>query len=246
MSNLSVLGGLRPLEELISLEDRHRGLSFEEARHAVLTGEKDGWPIFVEKYSRFVYSVALRLLMGPENERQDRAQEIYCSVFSRIQQNDYLVLRRFQSRCKFTTYLFRMVQTARSTLLRHEIRESSRTDCVDFSDEANRGIEAAMAERASIEQTPPCFSPAKLRAGINRVIEGLSSRERLLVKFRFQKGLKLREIAETLAYRDTNDAAYALRKALQRFKPVAALEEGEWTEDEKQVVYEVFNALLFQ
>ena len=137
--------GTRYLEQLATLEDRHRSLSFDAIRVSVLAGDNDGWRIFVEKYSRFVYSVALRLLPGPIEGKEDLAQEIYCQVFSHLQRNDYQVLRRFESRCKFTTYLFRMVQTARSAALRNAGRQVERMDFVDFSDEANRSIDAALA-----------------------------------------------------------------------------------------------------
>ncbi|MCK4547220.1 MAG: sigma-70 family RNA polymerase sigma factor [Candidatus Eisenbacteria sp.] len=245
MSDSPAYGGVRHLEELSLMEDRHKSLSFEEAREAVLTDD-DGWRVFVEKYSRFVYTVTLRLLSGPIARKEDLAQEIYCSVFSRIQQDDYRVLRRFQSRCKFTTYLFRMVQTARSTVLRREGQEADRTDFVDFSDEANRGIQAALAEGEDPGPELPSCSPEKIRKQISRAVQGLSPREKLLVKFRFQKGLKLRELASALGYRDTNDAAYALRKTLKSLELLDLLEPGEWTGIDRDIVLGALNKQLFQ
>jgi RNA polymerase sigma factor (sigma-70 family) len=238
--------GFSYLERLASLEDRHQSLSFEEVRDLVFADDEQGWRIFVEKYSRFVYSVALRLLAGLIKGKEDVAQEIYCHVFAHLQGDDYRVLRQFQSRCKFTTYLFRMVQTARSTVLRREVRDSERTDYVDFSDEATRAIEAIAAEGESAAPDLPSISPDRLRGEIERAAESLSDREKLLLKLRFQKGLKLRELAETLGYRDTNDAAYALRKALGSLSLSEILDPGEWTDEDRRQAMEILNDVLFQ
>jgi|GEM_PF-3481796 len=246
MSQRSTPEGIGLVEDLVSLEDRHRSVSFEELRETVVAGDSEAWRIFVEKYSRFVYTVALRLLWGPEEKKQEHAQEIYCRVFSLIQRRDFQVLRRFQSKCRFTTYLFRMVQTARSDVLRLAGREAERTDFVDFSDEANRALEATLADRAGSGRSLPGLSADRLRAEVRRILEGMASREKLIVRLRFQKGLKLREIARLLGLRDTNDAAYALKKCLKHFEPLAALEEGEWTEEDLRLALDVLDEELFQ
>lgn len=246
MESASAAQGLGHLDQLSSLEERHRSLPFEEARQAVLTGGDDGWRVFVEKYSRFVYTVALRLAPGPEDQKRELAQDIYCRVFSYLQRNNFRVLRQFESRCKFTTYLFRMVQTARSAVLRKELRDAEHLDFVDFSDEVNRGIESSVHGGGSSEQAIPAFSAGRLREEISQILDGLSPREKVLIKLRFQKGLKLREMAETLGYRDTNDAAYALRKALKHFEAVAALDTGEWTDAETRAALDVLDQVLFQ
>jgi RNA polymerase sigma factor (sigma-70 family) len=238
-------GSALPFEALSALEDRHRSLTFAEARRAVIEDREDGWRIFVEKYSRFVYTVALRLLTDPPQQREERAQQIYCSVFERLQRDDYRILREFQGRCRFTTYLFRMVQTARSSVLRRVQRERERIDYVDFADEMNRGLLAA-AKAEDPDRDAPALSPEKLRGATERLLADLSPRERLLVRLRFQKGLKLRELAEVLSLRDTNAAAYALRKALERFEPLAALGGGGWSGPEEKLVLAVLDRHLFQ
>jgi RNA polymerase sigma factor (sigma-70 family) len=234
-----------PFAALAALEDRHRSLTFADAREAVLAGHEGGWRVFVEKYSRFVYTVALRLLTDPPPQREEQAQQVYCSVFERLRRDDFRILRDFQGRCRFTTYLFRMVQTSRSSLLRGVQRERERVDYVDFADEANRAVIAA-ADAEEADREAPALSPEKLRHEIERLLDDLSPRERLLVKLRFQKGLKLREIAEVLGLRDTNAAAYELRKALQRFEPLSALAGGDWSSPEQKLVLGVLERQLFQ
>jgi RNA polymerase sigma factor (sigma-70 family) len=234
-----------PFEALAALEDRHRSLTFAEARRAVLEDHDDGWRVFVEKYSRFVYTVALRLLTDPPQQREERAQQIYCLVFERLQRDDYRILREFQGRCRFTTYLFRMVQTSRSSVLRHVRRERERIDYVDFTDEMNRGLLAAAAEEDP-DRDAPALSPEKLQRTVERLLSDLSPRERLLVRLRFQKGLKLRELAEVLGLRDTNAAAYALRKAVERFEPLTALAGGQWSAPEQKLVLAVLDRQLFR
>jgi len=239
-------GGLLHLEGLARLEDRHRSLSFEAARAAVLDDVENSWRFFVEKYSRFVYSIALRLLPGSLEGREDLAQDTYLSVFSRLQGDNYRLLRDFRGRCRFTTYLFRMVQTSRSEALRRAGREGERTEYIDFSDEANRAIQAAVQDGKVDAFDIPSVSPQRLRDHITRAVEGLSPREKLLLRLRFQEGLKLRELAAALGYRDTNDAAYGLRKSLKSMDLSEILEAGQWTEEDRRGALEILNDVLFQ
>jgi RNA polymerase sigma factor (sigma-70 family) len=246
--------GLGPIRELEALEERHADRSFADLREKVVAGDDEAWRDLVEKYSRFVWTVALRLLAGSRGDREEQVQETYRRVFERLRRDDFRLLRGFRGRCRFSTYLYRMVQTARSDVQRREIRDREHAEPVDFTDEVNRKIEAAMAETANgcDAGTGPAFagegrpSPELIRGEVERIAAALDPRERILVKLRFRKGLKLRELATTLGYRDTNDAAYALRKALKRLGAGALLGTDHWTEDEREMVREALRAALLE
>jgi RNA polymerase sigma factor (sigma-70 family) len=232
------------VDDLAALEDRHRSVSFEELRRDVLAEGAGAWRRFVEKYSRFVYTVALKFLADRPDDREERAQEIYCRVFERLRRDRARALREFRGNCRFSTYLFRVVQSARADVLRRDIRDRERLDCVDFADEANRGLEAASPAARTAEPIPG-VSPERLRAELARILDGLSPRDTLILKLRFQKGLKLRELGDLLGYRDTNAAAYALRKALRRFEPLAAVGDGGLSEGDRARVLAVLDEVVF-
>jgi len=64
------------LDRLAGLERRHRDRAFETLRTALLGGDRDAWSLIVEKYSRFVYTVALQLLSGAP-QPEEAAASIY-------------------------------------------------------------------------------------------------------------------------------------------------------------------------
>ncbi len=235
------------VERLAALEDRHAARSFEEIRSALLAGETGAWRVLVEKYSRFVYTVALRLLAGAPGDRAEQVQDTYCRVFDRLRRDDYRLIRGFRGGCRFSTYLYRVVQTARCDVQRGDIRDRERMEPVDFTDEVNRKIEAAVA-RDSGDPAPAdgVLDAGGLRREVERLVDGVSPRDRILLRLRFRKGLKLRELAEALGYRDTNAAAYALRRALKHFDPLKALGRGDWSASDRERVHEALWEVLLE
>ena len=97
-----------PLARLLSLEQRHSHLTFREIRDRVVRGDPEGWRLFVERYSRLVYSIALRLA-GPE-DREEIAQQVYLGLFERLSRDDCRLLREFRQDARFETYLFGAVR----------------------------------------------------------------------------------------------------------------------------------------
>jgi RNA polymerase sigma factor (sigma-70 family) len=201
------------LDRLAGLEARQRDCSFETLRSAVLAGERDAWKRFVEKYSRFAYTVALQLLSGAP-DREEAAASIYARVFERLASRDFRLLRNFEGRCRFTTYLYRVVQSERKEHLR-----ASRAD------PAAEPLEPRAAGPPARDVSPePVLRPEIVREAVRRALAGLGPRERTLLLCRFRDGLKLREIAELFGFKDTNVAARALNAALARLDLLKALD----------------------
>ncbi|MBZ0267101.1 hypothetical protein K8I85_03015, partial [bacterium] len=68
------LAGL--LRDLGALEGRHRDTPFESIRHLLDEDPSRGWRTLVDKYSKFVWSLALQLARGTEDP-EEFAAEIY-------------------------------------------------------------------------------------------------------------------------------------------------------------------------
>lgn len=192
------------LDRLAGLETRHRDRSFEALRSALVAGEPDAWRLLVEKYSRFVYSVALRLLAGSD-QPEEAAASIYARVFERLAARDFCLLRSFQGGCRFSTYLYRMVQSERKEYFRAE-----RAD-------AGRRLEELPSEPpAAPSSVAPVLRPELVREAVATALKRLASPERMLLLCRFRDGLKLREIAELFGLGDSSAADRAIRSALAR------------------------------
>lgn len=198
------------LERLAGLESRHRALGFEELREGVLSGRAGAWRRFVERYSRFVYSVALKMLAGVP-ERDEAAAQIYARVFERLAARSFALLRGFRGTCRFTTYLYRIVQTERRELF--ERRDRTRAE------------ETVAIPEQPVAPGNPVLAPAGIRELARRALEELQPEDRLVLLFRFRDGLKLREIAVAGGYRNLNQAAHALRRALGRMRLLRRLRE---------------------
>lgn len=204
---------------LTSLETRHAESDFAEIRAGLDEDPSRAWRTLVEKYSRFVYSVAFRAASGL-TDPEEFASEIYRRVFVRLSASDYALVRKFQGKCDFRSYLFRMVKTERFRLFRRKGVERRAAETL--------ALEAA-AEPA--EEATPNWPTRLGRAAAAQALDSLSEEDRRLLTLRFAGGLKLRELAEATSARDTNDAAYRLRKALDKCDALRrARASPEWDE----------------
>jgi RNA polymerase sigma factor (sigma-70 family) len=196
------LAGL--FDGLESLETRHADVDFETVRAGLDRDPGRAWRTLVEKYSRFVYSIAFRASSGL-TDPEEFAAEIYRRVFVRLEASDYALIRGFQGKCDFRSYLFRMVKTERFRLFRRKGVERRAAETLAHDAAAEPSTDAAPEWPAHLG-----------RAAAAASLEALSEDDRRLLVLRFAGGLKLRELADVTDARDTNDAAYRLRKALDK------------------------------
>ena len=230
------------LARLAELEDRHRDLSFSEIRMLVLTQPDKGWKLLVQKYSRFVYAVALKLL-PPGADREEMASQVYLRVFEKLRKKNFRALRQFKGKCDFRTYLFRMVQSARSEVVRSSARYKEHMEPSDFSGEFSEKLSSGDTEPGATASLDRCKIEKALKASASQ----LSPREVLLLRLRFKAGLKLREMAAALSLKDTNAAAYELRRALKKFDLLRELQkQHRWTEEEFSYVAGLLGEVIFE
>jgi RNA polymerase sigma-70 factor (ECF subfamily) len=222
------------LRSLEKLESRHRDVGIETILARLDEAPAQGWSLLVEKYSRFVYSVALQLCRGVADP-EEMASEIYRRVFVRLEARDRALVRNFRGKCDFRTYLYRIVRTERFRLFRR------------------RGVERDAQEVLAREARPG--GPAGPEGGWTRglgtqvardALRALGEEDRRILVLRFAAGLKLRELADVLPARDVNDAAYRVRRALSKCRAVAeARRSAAWDEHAFQAALEEFRRSLF-
>ena len=125
------------------------------------------------------------------------------------------------------------------------ISYSSKDDAV--ARKLHRKLEAAAtAMDRPADGDFPRVSADSIRREVEHLASALTPRERILVRLRFRQGLKLRELATTLGYRDTNDAAYALRKALKRLDPGTLFATDDWSDAERDSLRGALREVLLE
>jgi RNA polymerase sigma-70 factor (ECF subfamily) len=156
-------------------------------------GDRAAFEELVHRYDRDVLRLALNLLHSPED-----ARDVYQEAFLKIYRN----LHRFRSECSFYTWIYRIVTNVCLDHLRRrrsrpedqapELLNSSRDSAVasDFFDRQSN-IRAQ-------ENPEHNFLGQEIGVRIDKALESLSARERLIFEMKHYQGLKLRAIGEAL------------------------------------------------
>jgi RNA polymerase sigma factor (sigma-70 family) len=210
------------LRDLAALETRHGETPIDEIRDLLDEDPARGWRLLVEKYSKFVWSLAFQLSRGL-SDPEEFAAEVYRRVFARLEARDFALVRAYEGRCAFRTYLYRVVRTERFRLFRR--RGVERAGAEFLQREAEGGAHAP-----GVPESPWAVTVGRQAA--RAALAEMSDEDREILTLRFAGGLKLRELAEDLGCRDTNDAAYRVRRALGRCGALTrARASANWNED---------------
>ncbi len=155
-------------------------------------GNREAFEVLVHRYDQEVLRLALNLLRKPED-----ARDIYQEAWVKVYKN----LHRFRFECSFYTWLYRIVT---NVCLDHLRRRSSRPEdqapdpavadgeslSVDFFDRQQEHRAEANPERRLMGK--------EIGSHIERALQLLSSRERMVFELKHHHGLKLRAIGEML------------------------------------------------
>jgi len=189
----------------------------------------EAWAGFVRSYSPLLIHVTRFVCRN-----HDAAMDAYAFVLEQLRQDDLRRLRAYvaDGRSKFTTWL---VVVARRLCLDHyrqrygRVREAP-ADQLETRLARRRLVDlvADDVDPASLSQ-PVGTSPdtemraGELRAALRTVLAELPSRDRLLLTFRFEDDLPVRDIAHALGfptpfhvYRRLNRLLEVLRRSLAR------------------------------
>ncbi len=91
------------------MEDAARASEEREAIRRCLSGEKEAYALFVERYKMVVYNLAYRMV-GDRAEAEDIAQDTFIK--------GYMALRSFRGDCLFSTWLCRIALNRCKDILR--------------------------------------------------------------------------------------------------------------------------------
>ena len=177
--------------ETVSVAARPRAAHMDEVAlvQAAQQGDADAFEQLVRLHDRTVLGVALNILRSPED-----ARDAYQEVFLRA----YRSLGKFRFQCSFRTWLYRIGTNVCLDQLRRRSVRKERT--VGADEEAPGG-----GVLANAEDERPHSNPDRVLAGrevgrsIQRALEQLSPKERMVFELKHHEGLRLRAIGETLS-----------------------------------------------
>jgi RNA polymerase sigma-70 factor (ECF subfamily) len=169
-----------------------QGANEEALIREAQAGNREAFEALVHRYDQEVLRLAVHLLRRPED-----ARDIYQEAFLKVYKN----LNRFRFECSFYTWLYRIVT---NVCFDHLRRRSSRPEDqapdpatsegenlpVDFFDRQQERRAEADPERRLMGK--------EIGLHIDRALERLSSRERMVFELKHHHGLKLRAIGEIL------------------------------------------------
>ncbi len=144
----------------------------------VCQGDLDAFRFLVERYERYAYQIAYRLLRSHPD-----AEDISQEAFVRVYQN----IKNFRGEAKFSTYLYRTVVNLSLNVLRKKNR-----DAVDSETPGGR-------ERAELQlMEQPKIETLDLGDHLQRAIQRLSRRQQAVLLLRHYEGMSTREVSEIL------------------------------------------------
>lgn len=147
-------------------------------------GDREAFSELVRLYDRSVLRIAMRILRSP-----DDAQDAYQDAFLKV----YRKLHTFRFQCRFHTWLYRITtNTCLDQLRRRKARrefttfESGDTPRLSPLDKATDARPSSAPDRVA--------GSGEISRRVERALDRLSDRERVVFTLRHYEGMRLREI----------------------------------------------------
>ncbi len=162
-----------------------------EERNLILSAKEGNVVAFeqlVQRYDRKVFSIASLYVQSAED-----AKDIYQEVFVRV----YKGIRKFQFRSEFSTWLYRITT---NVCLSHRARNkrhahASIDERHDEDESHGNAIRETIADDRTTDQK---IMDSEITERVERALDSLSPKQRLVFTLRHYEGQKLREIAEMM------------------------------------------------
>jgi RNA polymerase sigma-70 factor, ECF subfamily len=175
-------------------------------------GDRAAFEELVRQYDRAVLRLALRVT-GSEADAQDIYQEAFLKA--------YRNLGSFRFECSFYTWIYRIVSNLCLDLLRkRQVRKEEAPVAVDASGEQFDLLDQVADARAASNPERELLN-RELASRINRALQRLTPRERMVFELKHYHGLKLRTVGEILNTTEET-AKNTLFRATQKLRTALA------------------------
>jgi RNA polymerase sigma-70 factor, ECF subfamily len=189
--------GLQPMD--------HERLLIERAQ----AGDRQAFEELIFKYDRDILRLTVRLLGNPD-EARDAYQEAFLKVFRSI--------RQFRQQSSFYTWIFRIATNVCFDRLRQKKNPYQQVSIDSETRDGFRGAFKQTVRATSCYNNPEqSFRATQLRERINRALNTLSQKERLVFEVKHYQGLRLRQIGEMIGSTEntTKDCLYRATRELR-------------------------------
>lgn len=170
-------------------------------------GDSDAFRALVERHSRAVYGLALRMT-GTAQDAEDVVQETFLKA--------YRQLSRFESRANFGTWLHRIAVNCSIDLIRGRPHREATHDAVDLEQ-----LGAAVAGDAGCPSPERLMLSTEVQDRVNGAMTALSPMERAAFVLRHFEGRSIDEISQSLGLKG-NATKHSIFRAVRKMR--AALE----------------------
>jgi RNA polymerase sigma-70 factor, ECF subfamily len=147
--------------------------------------DKQAFEELIRRHQQRVFAVASGILRKPQDV-EDIAQQVFLKA--------YFSLKKFDQRAAFTTWLYKITVNECWDLLRKK-KVRPLTYEADLSEEQAKQV-ATYGEKES--STPDASKRIELRQQVDRLLEQLDGRDRLMLILKEVEGFSIEEIAEAL------------------------------------------------
>jgi RNA polymerase sigma-70 factor, ECF subfamily len=166
-------------------------------------GDSDAFRLLVERHGRAIFRLAYRIT-GNEEDAEDIVQETFLKA--------YRELDRYESRCSFSTWLYRIASNCSLDLIRkRKIREQKRERSPDAGRDILLSIPAANPgpERVLLS--------TQISESVHTALGQLSSQERAAFVLRHFEGLSIEEIGQALGT-GASATKHSIFRAVQKLR----------------------------
>jgi RNA polymerase sigma-70 factor (ECF subfamily) len=166
-------------------------------------GDSDAFRTLVERHSRAVFRVALRLT-GTAQDAEDVVQETFLKA--------YRQLSRFESRANFSTWLHRIAENCSIDLIRSRPHRESGQDLSDLDQVG--GDDRGRTGQASPERL---MLSTEVQDRVTAAMASLSQMERAAFVLRHFEGHSIDEISRALGLK-TNATKHSVFRAVKKMR----------------------------
>lgn len=174
--------------------------------HRAQRGDRAAFGELVRLYDQHVLRLVMRVVQSP-----DEARDLYQEAFLKI----YRSLARFRFESRFSTWLYRVVM---NVCFDHLRRQKSREEVqAPASEEGEPEYFHSVPDHQPVRDPERALRANEIRRRIEKALERLSPRERMVFELRHFQGMKLRAIGEVCGTSEET-AKNSLFRATQKLR----------------------------
>lgn len=175
----------------------------------VRAGDTDGFRLLVERHSRSVFRLAYRM-MGNEADAEDVVQETFLRAYRQLAQ--------YETRCAFSTWLYRIATNYALDLLRAKRRHAEHQPLP-----SEDGSDPLDQFRADAPGQDRLMLSAEVRHRFESALAELTEQERAAFEMRHFEGMSIEQIGDVLSIGGSatkNSIFRAVRKLRGALEPL--------------------------